>query len=80
MTACKARWTSWRLLCARAKQGFQQLQLTNAPEIAKVSDDPLRAAIAVQEAKVRLAESELSPLPLKAPIDGIVTVDLSSDW
>jgi multidrug resistance efflux pump len=53
---------------------IQELQLTNAPDIAKATDDPLRAAIAVQEAKVRLAESELSPLPLKAPIDGIVSV------
>lgn len=53
---------------------FQELQLTNAPEISKVTDNPLRAAIGVQEAKVRLAESELSPLPLRAPIDGIVTV------
>jgi multidrug resistance efflux pump len=56
------------------EQRFQQLQLTNAPEISKVTYDPLRAAIAVQEAKVRLAESELSPLPLRAPIDGIVTL------
>jgi multidrug resistance efflux pump len=56
------------------EQSFQQLQLTNATEIAKVSDEPLRAAIKVQEAKLRLTEAELSPRPLKAPIDGIVTM------
>jgi multidrug resistance efflux pump len=56
------------------EQGFQQLQLTNATEIAKVTDEPLRAAINVQEAKLRLTEAELSPRPLKAPIDGIVTM------
>ena len=61
-------------IVSEGESRLQQLQLTNAPEITKVRDDPLRAAIAVQEAKVRLAESELSPLPLRAPIDGIVTV------
>jgi multidrug resistance efflux pump len=61
-------------IVSEGERMLQQLQLTNAPVIATVRDDPLRAAIAVQEAKVRLAESELSPLPLRAPIDGIVTV------
>jgi len=56
------------------EQRFQQLQLTNATEISKVTDDSLRAAIGVQEAKLRLTEAELSPLPVKAPIDGIVTM------
>lgn len=61
-------------IVSEGEQNIQQLQLTNAPEISKVTDNPLRAAIGVQEAKVRLAESELNPLPLKAPIDGIVTL------
>jgi multidrug resistance efflux pump len=59
-------------LVAEGEQGFQQLQLTNANEVSKVSADPLRAAIAVQEAKLHLTEAELSPVNLKAPMDGIV--------
>jgi len=50
-----------------------QLQVTNTPDFRKVSIDPLHAAIAAQESKLHLTEAELSPLPLKAPIDGIVT-------
>ena len=56
------------------EQGLQQLQLTNATAISKVTDEPLRAAINVQEAKLRLTEAELGSRPLKAPIDGIVTM------
>lgn len=53
---------------------FQTLQLTNANSISKVSADPLRAAIAVQESKLHLTEAELSPITLRAPIDGIVSM------
>jgi multidrug resistance efflux pump len=59
---------------AEGEQNFRTLRLTNGPEISKVSDDPLRAAIAVQESKLRLTEAELSPIVLKAPIDGIVSM------
>ncbi len=59
-------------LVAEGEQGFKQIQLTNANEVSKVSLDPLHASIAVQEAKLRLTEAELSPVNLKAPIDGIV--------
>lgn len=52
---------------------FKTLQLTNGAEISKVSSDPLRAAIAVQESKLHLTEAELSPVTLQAPIDGLVT-------
>jgi HlyD family secretion protein len=60
-------------LVAEGEQNFKDLQLTNAGSIAKISDSPLRAAIAVQESKLRLTEAELSPITLRAPIDGIVT-------
>jgi multidrug resistance efflux pump len=33
----------------------------------------MRAAIAVQEEKLRLAEAELSPITLRVPIDGMVS-------
>jgi multidrug resistance efflux pump len=54
--------------------GFKRLQLTNTTEIAKVSNDPLLAAIAVQESKLRLTEAELSPIELRAPMDGLVSM------
>lgn len=49
-------------------------QITNTTEISKVTDEPLRAAIAVQESKLRLTEAELSPITLLAPVDGTVSV------
>jgi multidrug resistance efflux pump len=60
-------------LVAEGESNLQQLQVTNATEISKVSSDPLLAAIAVQESKLRLTEAELSPLVVTVPIDGIVT-------
>jgi multidrug resistance efflux pump len=60
-------------LVDEGEASFQTLQLTNASEISKVTIDPLRAAIAVQESKLHLTEAELSPITLQAPIDGIVS-------
>lgn len=56
------------------EEGFNRLQLTNTTEISSVTREPLLAAIALQESKLRLTEAELSPVQLKAPIDGIVTM------
>jgi multidrug resistance efflux pump len=61
-------------LVAEGETNFKTLQLTNATEITRITEDPLRAAIAVQESKLRLTEAELSPITLRAPIDGIVTL------
>jgi multidrug resistance efflux pump len=60
-------------LVAEGETNLLSLQVTNKAEISKVSTDPLAAAIAVQESKLRLTEAELSPRVIKAPIDGIVT-------
>jgi multidrug resistance efflux pump len=59
-----------------ADQGhkLEQLQPTNTTDISKVTDEPLRAAIAVQESKLRLTEAELNPIILRAPVDGMVDV------
>ena len=59
-------------LVAEGEQNFAALQPTNSARLSAVSDDPLRAAIAAQEAKLRLTEAELSPILLRAPIDGVV--------
>jgi multidrug resistance efflux pump len=59
-------------LVAECEVNIKNLQVTNALDIAKISQDPLQAAIAVQESKLRLAEAELAPVTLRAPIDGVV--------
>src|SRR5436190_19670473 len=59
---------------AAGEENFRTLQVTNSTELAKVSTTPLIAAIAVQEAKLRQMEAELSPIILRAPMDGTVTM------
>jgi multidrug resistance efflux pump len=61
-------------LVREEEQNASLLQVTNRADLAKVSDDPLRAAIAVQESKLRLTEAELSPITLKAPVDGMINL------
>jgi HlyD family secretion protein len=60
-------------LVQEGEEGFNKLQITNAAQISQVSADPLHAAIAVQESKLRLTEAELSPVTVRAPIDGLVS-------
>ena len=59
-------------LVSQGELGFQDMQLTNALELSKVTIDPLNAAIAVEESKLRLTEAEMNPFTVKAPMDGIV--------
>jgi multidrug resistance efflux pump len=61
-------------LVSECERSFNDLQVTNHADLSKISDAPLRAAIAVQESKLRQTEAELNPLTLKAPIDGVVTM------
>jgi len=60
-------------LVAEGETNLQSLLVTNKMDISKVSTDPLLAAIAVQESKLRLTEADLSPRVVRAPIDGIVS-------
>jgi HlyD family secretion protein len=60
-------------LVEEGEKSLKELSPDNSPDISKISDDPMRAAMALNEAKLRQAEAELSPLTLYAPIDGIVT-------
>jgi len=60
-------------LVQEGEESFNKLQLTNSTEISQVTANPLRAAIAVQESKLRLTEAELSPVTVRAPIDGLVS-------
>ena len=59
-------------LVVEGEENFRAMQPTGVGELAKIPDDPLRAAIALQEAKLHQLEAELSPVTLRAPIDGIV--------
>ena len=61
-------------LVSLGEESIKRLQITNTTEISNVSSEPLVAAIAVQESKLRLTEAELSPVQLKAPIDGIISM------
>jgi multidrug resistance efflux pump len=61
-------------LVSEGEQNMKQLRLPNTAELSQVTNDPLAAAIAVQEAKLHLAETELSPVQLRAPMDGVVSV------
>jgi multidrug resistance efflux pump len=55
-------------------QRVELLQPTNTAAIARVSADPLKAAIAVEESKLRLTEAELNPITLRSAVDGMVDV------
>jgi multidrug resistance efflux pump len=60
-------------LVADGEKNLQMLQLSNKVDAASVSEEPLQAAINVQEAKLRQMQAELSPIVLIAPMDGIVS-------
>lgn len=61
-------------LVTRLENVFRQRNAAD-PQVSGVSgDQALKAAVAVQEAKLRLAETQLAPVPLVAPIDGVVSL------
>jgi multidrug resistance efflux pump len=61
-------------LIARLEPALRKMEKAD-PEAAGLSaNSDLAAAVKVQEAKLRLAEEQLSPVPLIAPIDGVVSV------
>ena len=61
-------------LVADGEKSFSRMQPEGTADISQISNDPMRAAIAVQESKLRLTEAELNPITLRAPIDGVVTM------
>jgi HlyD family secretion protein len=60
-------------LVEELEQNSKLLQAKDG-NMAKVTEDPLHASIAAQEAKLRLTEAELSPITLTAPVDGVVSM------
>ncbi len=60
-------------LVAAVDKNLKALQSTNLVSLSEVSPNPLQAAIAVQESKLKLTEAESTPVIVRAPIDGVVT-------
>jgi multidrug resistance efflux pump len=61
-------------LVADGEKSFASMQPVGTADISEISNEPMRAAMAVQEAKLRLTEAELNPITLTAPINGVVTL------
>ncbi len=53
-------------------ESLQRMQMAN-PTNTPTGDETLRAAIAVEEAKLKLTEAQLKPISLFAPISGMVS-------
>ena len=60
-------------LIAESEKSIQQIVPADTGDSAKTFADPIPAALAVQEAKLRQMEAEFAPIELRAPLDGIVT-------
>lgn len=58
-------------LVAEGEQSFKNINPTESLE--KITGDPITAAINLKEARLREIEAELSPVQLRASIDGVIT-------
>ena len=58
-------------LIVEGEQAFKNVDPTG--EMSKVTDDPMRAMLVLQDAKLRQVEAELSPVPLRVSMDGVIT-------
>lgn len=63
-------------LVADGEVNFTNMQPAGADQMLHLTTDPIRAAIAEEESKLKLAEAELAPVVLRAPMSGIVTAIL----
>lgn len=60
-------------LVIESDTNFATMQPGGTEQMLRLTDDPMRAAIAEQESKLLLTEAELAPVLLCAPMNGIVT-------
>ena len=60
-------------LVAEGEKGFKNVAPNPDQDPGKVSNDAFRTALAVQEARLQQMELEFAPVPLRAPLDGIIT-------
>ncbi len=65
--------TELKRLVDEMENNFPQLKGTNEVDVASSSDEATRAALQMQDAKLKLTEAELSPVTLTAPMDGIIS-------
>jgi multidrug resistance efflux pump len=72
--AIAARLKAQTDLVERIEPGLRSLELPEARPSTVASAEALRAAVLQKEAQLRLIETQLSPVPLVAPIDGVVTL------
>ncbi|MGH7955385.1 MAG: HlyD family secretion protein [Opitutaceae bacterium] len=72
--AVEAQLTAHAELIKRLEPGLQTLETPGNRSMPAAAAEGLHAAINQKEAQLRLIEAQLSPLPLIAPIDGVVTL------
>lgn len=60
-------------IVADAERSLQRLATLADAFVPSGDNDPVRQALALEEAKIRVFEDKLKPLQLLAPIDGVVT-------
>jgi HlyD family secretion protein len=64
-------------LVAETRAAMNKFRLANLPKSITATNapgaDPFQASLALQESKLRLAEAQLRPLSLRAPVDGVVS-------
>lgn len=71
--AWKAEVTERTRLVTEVEQGLGRLRNADSAVTSDRSAETMRAAIAAQEQRLRLAEAQLSPIALAATLDGVVT-------
>lgn len=71
--ALKAEVTEREALVAQIETSMQRFRVSDITRADQAKDDPLKAAIDLQESRLRQAEAQLAPLTLRAPIDGVVS-------
>jgi membrane fusion protein (multidrug efflux system) len=69
--SCRAEVEQLKTLVAEGERSL--VALTNGADFTQLADSPMRAAVAAQEARLRQAETDLGPVLLVAPIDGVVS-------
>jgi multidrug resistance efflux pump len=72
--AFEARMKAQEELVSRIEPELEMQTVANGKTVPNAAADGLRAAVKQKEEQLRLIEAQLSPIPLVAPIDGVVTL------
>ena len=73
-TALEAQVEEKEKIVALTEKSLERLAYMADSFVPGGENDPLKAALTIEEDKVKLFQAKLRPLELQAPIDGIVTV------